>query len=97
MSACASYWPESKALEVFAAFPIEPDLSERGKRDGVRDEYLRMFRRGELITVGQHVTDIRALLHEALARYGQPARIVTDRWAAKRTQRGTIGKSATSL
>ena len=39
-----------------------------------------MFRRGELITVGQHVTDIRALLHEALARYGQPVRIVCDRW-----------------
>ena len=80
MSACAAYWPESGALECFAAFPFEPDLSERGKRDGVTNEYLRMFRRGELITVGQHVTDIRALLHEALARYGQPVRIVCDRW-----------------
>ena len=80
MSACAAYWPESGALECFAAFPLEPDLSERGKRDGVTNEYLRMFRRGELITVGQHVTDIRALLHEALARFGQPVRIVCDRW-----------------
>ena len=35
MSACAAYWPESGALECFAAFPLEPDLSERGKRDGV--------------------------------------------------------------
>ncbi len=79
-SAVAGYWPESGALESFAAFPNEPDLKERGLRDGCADLYEQCARRGELLQLGQHATDIGALLTEAMKRYGRPSKIVSDRW-----------------
>lgn len=79
-SAVAPYWPDSGRLEVFAAFPREPDLRKRGQRDGVGQLYQLCARRGELIQCGGAAVDIRELLATALERYGKPARIVADRW-----------------
>ena len=48
MSACAFYWPDVGRLEAYAAFPADPDLEERGERDGVKGRYVKMFERKEL-------------------------------------------------
>ena len=79
-SAIAAYWPESGALRCVAAFPIEPSLEERGRRDGVDRLYLECQRRGELLTLGQRSVDIAALLQAALEGFGRPALVVADRW-----------------
>ena len=79
-SAVAAFWPETGRLESLAAFPCEPGLAERGLRDGVGNLYDQCAARGELLTLGQHTSDVRALIEAALVRFGRPARIVCDRW-----------------
>ena len=79
MSAAAAYW-RSGDLEAVAAFPLRPDLRERGLSDGVGSLYVKMAERGELLRLGERVADVRALLSEALARWGRPAAVVSDRW-----------------
>ena len=79
-SAIAGYWPETGRLECLAAFPAEPSLADRGLRDGVGRLYSECARRGELMILGQRSADILALLQVALERFGQPCRIVADRW-----------------
>ena len=80
MSAAAAYWPESGAFDAIGCFPTMPDLSERGLRDGVGGRYRDMLKRGELILAGGRIADVPALLKEALARWGNPAAVVADRW-----------------
>ena len=80
MSAAAAYWPTSGYLDSFAVFPENPSLAERGLNDGVGAVYGRMAERGELLQAGGRVSDVRALLNEALDRWGTPAAIVCDSW-----------------
>ena len=61
-------------------FPEVPTLGERGLGDGVGNLYQRMAERGELVQAGRRVSDIPALLAEALSRWGKPVAIVADRW-----------------
>ena len=79
-SAVAAYWPQTGALACLAAFPAEPTLAERGLRDGVGGLYAECHRRGELLVLGRHTVDVRALMQAALDRFCRPARIVADRW-----------------
>ena len=79
-SAIAAYWPETGTLAVVAAFPAQPNLAERGLRDGVGSLYLDMQGRGELIQTGGNAVDLPALIREALARFGPPAALAADRW-----------------
>ena len=79
MSAAAAYHRDGR-LEAVAVFPELPDLRARGLADGVGGAYLRMAERGELLIAGRRVSDIGALLAEALARWGRPAAVVVDRW-----------------
>ena len=79
MSAAAAYF-RSGEIEVIAVFPELPSLAERGLADGVGDLYSRMARRGELFQAGRRVSDVSALLLEALERWGRPVAIATDRW-----------------
>ncbi len=79
-SAVAAYWPDSGRLEVLAAFPREPDLSERGLADGVGALYTQCARRGELIQTGGAAVDVAALMTAARDHFGAPARIACDRW-----------------
>ena len=79
-SAVACYHPQTGALASLAAFPAEPTLAERGLRDGVGGLYAECAGRGELLTLGRHTVDVRALMQAALDRFGRPARIVADRW-----------------
>ena len=79
-SAVACYAPHTGALACLAAFPCQPSLDERGRRDGVAGLYRECARRGEMLTLGQRATDVPALLGAALERFGRPARVVADRW-----------------
>ena len=79
-SAIACYHPQTGALACLAAFPAEPSLAERGLRDGVGGLYAECARRGELLNLGRHTVDVKALLQTALDRFGRPGRIVADRW-----------------
>ena len=79
-SAAAAYYPESGRLEGFACFPAQPNLEVRGTADGVGPLYQECARRGELMVEGAMVSDISALLSEALDRWGAPAAIVSDRF-----------------
>ena len=81
MSAAAAYHRDGR-LEAVAMFPEIPSLAERGLADGCGRLYQRMADRDELIVAGRRVTDISALLTEALARWGRPAAVVCDTWRA---------------
>ena len=81
-SAVAAYWPSTGLLDAFAVFPELPSLAERGLSDGVGRLYADCARRGELIQAGRRVSDVGALLAQALERWGAPAAIVADRWRA---------------
>lgn len=48
MTAAAAFWPKSKRLELFAAFPGIPTLAERGAADGVGASYSEACSRNEL-------------------------------------------------
>ena len=80
MSAIAAHWPDTGRLEVLAAFPHDPPLSERGLRDGVGRLYLDCHDRGELILAGARAVDIGQLLRAALERFAPPVALAADRW-----------------
>ena len=79
MTAGAAVWPSGRA-ETLAAFPRRPSLSERGLQDGVADRYLAMAGAGDLLQMGEFVTDVAAFLGACVQRWGQPAAIICDQW-----------------
>ena len=83
MSAAAAYWPVTGKLAAFGCFPRDPDLRERGLRDGCGRLYMDMLRRDELILAGGRVADVAGLLAEVVKRWGAPACIGADRWRVK--------------
>ena len=99
MSGAAGYWPETGALDAFAAFPELPTLQDRGRADNVGPLYSHCYRRGEIITAGQRVSDIGVLLTEALQRWGVPALVMCDRWRAQelREKLDAVGFPVTGL
>ena len=62
MTAAAAYWPAAGRLEVYGAFPADPDLKERGRADGVGDRYLQMHDRGEIEIHAGKVTPVARFL-----------------------------------
>ena len=66
MTAWAAYWPKTGRLEVHGAFPAEPGLRERGRKDGVDDLYLKMEERGELHTYPGKATNNVEFLTEMI-------------------------------
>ena len=79
-SAACAFYPASGRLDGFAVFPESPDLATRATNDGVGNLYSECHRRGELLLSGDQVSDIGALLSEALDRWGRPAAIAADRF-----------------
>ena len=79
-SAAAAWWPASGRLEGFAVFPEHPTLATRATNDGAGSLYSECHRRGELLLAGDQVSDVGALLSEALDRWGIPAAIAADRF-----------------
>ena len=80
MGGASAFFVDTGALDSFAVFPVNPSLADRGAADGVGSLYQRMYERGELVIAGEYTTDIRALLREALERWGTPGAIVCDRY-----------------
>lgn len=82
MSAAAMYWPNTGRLECFGVFPCVPALHDRGNRDGVRDRYVEMEDRGELITLGEKVVPAGLFMQRIMERLdGAPAACFTaDRY-----------------
>lgn len=82
MSAVAFYWPNTGRLEAVAAFPTSPTLADRGARDGVRDRYVEMSDRGELVTMGERVVPAADFLTAIMRRLdGAPVECLTaDRY-----------------
>lgn len=70
MSAAAFYWPNTGRLEAVAAFPTVPTLAHRSQRDGVRDRYVEMAERGELVTMGERVVPAAEFLTAVMDRLG---------------------------
>ena len=79
-SAISSYWPASGRLDVLAAFPRTPSLADRGVSDAVGDLYTSCARRGELLQLGEKISDVGQLLTAAYERFGVPVAIAADRW-----------------
>ena len=98
-SAASAYFMATGALDTFAVFPEIPTLAERGLSDGVGALYTRCAERGELLTAGEYVSDVRALLAESLRRWGRPVAITCDRWreAELREHLGAINFPLASL
>ena len=71
MTAAACYWPQTNRLELFAAFPATPGLTDRGQADGVGSLYQEAFERSELQVFDGRVTPVGSfLLHLAAALEG---------------------------
>ena len=71
MTAASAYWPGTKSLELFAAFPATPTLLDRGVSDGCGAIYQEAFDRQELQTFDGRVTPLGSfLLHLAAALEG---------------------------
>ena len=79
-SAAAAFYPASGRLEGFSVFPENPDLATRATNDGAGNLYAECHRLGELLIMGDQVSDIGALLSEALDRWGTPVAIAADRF-----------------
>lgn len=62
MTAAVVYWPASGRVESWGAFPAYPDLRRRGEVDGVGGLYVRMSKRGELLTYPGRVTPVHDFL-----------------------------------
>lgn len=67
MPAAVLYWPNTRRMEAFGAFSNNPSLKDRGLRDGMRDRYMEMKDRGELLTMGEKGCAGRAI---PAIRYG---------------------------
>ena len=82
MSCAAAWFPESKRLELYAAFPANPNLLDRGTADGVGGIYKQAWDRGELQTYAGRVTPVGAfLLHVAAKLKGaEIAGVASDQY-----------------
>ena len=80
MSAVCAYWPDSGALRVLGMFPENPSLADRGLNDGVSELYTRAQDQGELVTGGDEISDVPALMALALGTWGPPSKVVCDDW-----------------
>ena len=68
MTACVAVWPGTGRMEVWGAFPGEPDLLARGQADGCGGDYLLMAQRGELRTYAGRITPVAEFLTDCAAR-----------------------------
>ena len=94
-SAIAAYYLETGRLEALAAFPADPDLEERGRRDGVGPLYRECARRGELLVLGGAATDIASLIQAGLDRFGPPSLLVSDRWREAELRDALVASAVT--
>ena len=80
-SAVAVY--DNGRVEHFSQCPDTPDLSQRGRDDGVGEMYVEAHRRGELLTNPGAVISVQSFVAELVDRWGIPAMIACDDWRYK--------------
>ncbi|NNC24223.1 terminase [Salinisphaera sp. USBA-960] len=82
MSAAVAYWPTTGRMEAMGAFPKTPSLLDRGQRDAVKDRYVEMYDRGELLTLGQKVVPTDQFLAAVMEQLGDSsvACLTSDRY-----------------
>ena len=68
MSGAAVYWPSSGRLETWGAWPDQPNLAKRGKKDSKGSLYLQMRERGELVLFPGAVLPVNDFVRDAKAR-----------------------------
>ena len=68
MSGASFYWPLTHRLEVFGAWPAEPDLLKRGKQDSKGQLYVQMHQRGELSLYPGVILDVQEFIREVKIR-----------------------------
>ena len=78
MSAASAYFEDGR-LYSMACFCHKPNLKKRAARDGAGTLYRRMVEREELFLAGRRTADSQELLRRALATWGRPVAIVTDK------------------
>ena len=83
MTALAAFWPATGRMEVWGAFPDNPDLMERGRGDAVGNLYEQMAARGELRTYRGRVTPVAEFLADC-----------ADRLAGERVMRRALTDTA---
>ena len=66
MTAAVAYWPETRRLETFAAFPDTPSLGDRGQVDGAGGIYERARTSGELTLHAGRVVDAGRFVSDLL-------------------------------
>lgn len=91
MTACALYWPETGRLEHVAAFPGQPDLETRERRDGQAGRYVKLIQAGELYLSGNYLVDVRDFLDRVRAKIGDSpiAAAGSDRWRVNEVREAT--------
>ena len=84
LSAVVVYHPRSGRLDSLCALPTLPGVAELETKDHIPPgTYSKMIERGELVLLGNRVTDVAALFRLALAKFGRPQGLVTDFYRIK--------------
>ena len=78
MTAAVAYWPATGRLEHWAAFPAEPDLLERGRRDAVGRVYQEMADAGDLMTMGRRTLPVEEFLQLVSGDIGEVSAAAAD-------------------
>ena len=79
-SACVAYDLDSAEMACFVAYPEEPELMKRDGQMGFSGALREMEEADELVVVPGRVPTPRAVLTEAIDRWGVPSVIVCDSW-----------------
>ena len=81
MTAVVCYWPRTGRLRALGGWPQKPSLEVREREDAIHSGlYRAMEKRGELMLIGEHHTDVGDFLKAAVDRYGVPYRIILDNY-----------------
>ena len=80
MCGLCAFWPDTRGVEMFGAFPTIPDLTKRAKGDAAGEAYAAMVAEGSLILSGARTPDVSELIRRAVDVWGTPSMVVGDRY-----------------
>ena len=79
LTAACCMWASGRC-ELFVAMPETPSPLNRGRADGVGDLYVRATDAGEVLLLGDQVTDVQAFVKHVLNHVGDDVVIGADRY-----------------